>query len=152
MTTKNIIANVFADTGVLVSPDEIQEKIDEFSRFKVPDFEVWRAVVRHFMKEKGMKPHDSNECILDVSDGKWIDIQVKVMDVWKNKSDSIPQAGIVCDGSMPINFFVWESFEIEVPLIPGYLYEFQNVFVNCYPDVLKVNVTGQSRIICIEED
>ena len=151
MITKNIIAHVFADYGVAISTYEIQEKIDEFSRFKVQDFEVWRAVIRYFMKEKGMKPYDSNEDIVDEPNGKWIDIQAKVVQVWKINSDSIFQAGIVCDGRMSINFFVWECFEIGDPLIPGYLYDFQNVFVSCYPDFLQVNITDQSTIICIEE-
>jgi len=101
-----------------------------------------------------MKLYESHdETLMDVPEiGKWMDIQVKVVDIWKNKSDTIPLSGIVCDGIMNINFFIWESFEIGFPLISGYLYDFQNVFVNCYPGILQVNVTGQSSIICIEED
>lgn len=153
MTTKNIIANVFADYGVLISPEEIQEKIDEFSKFKVSDYEVWRAVVRVLALEKGMKLYDSNdEAIVEVPNGKWIDMQVKVVDIWKINSDYIYLGGIVCDGRMLLNFFVWECFEIDSPLIPGYVYDFQNVFVSCYPDIVQVNITDKSSIICIEED
>lgn len=152
MTTKYIIANVFANTGLLLSPDEIQKKIDEFSFFKVQDFEVWRTVVRYFMKENGLKTFDSNECIVDEPNGKWIDIQVKVVQVWKINSDPIYLAGVICDGRMLLNFFVWESFEIDIPLIPGSVYDFKNVFVSYYPAILQIDITDQSSIICIEED
>lgn len=150
------ISERFAKKGVVINQEKIQEKMDELSKFKVPEIEVSRTVIRNLEKETGIRLEDvqcvSVEDIKQIEDGKWISLKAKVVQLWENTSDSIAQVGLIGDETGVIKFTVWKTAAIEIRLVQGNSYIFQNVVTGSFSDKMQVAVTSTSQIIPIAEE
>jgi replication factor A1 len=129
--------------------------MDELSKFKVPELEISRTVIRNLEKETGVKLDEDVHCgnIEDIIEvGKWISLKAKVVQLWDSNSDSISQAGLIGDETGVIKFTIWKTAGIEIRLIQGNSYIFQNVVTGSFNDKMQIAVTSTSQIIPIAEE
>jgi replication factor A1 len=149
----NEISERFAEKGVVISQEKIQEKMNELSKFKVPEIEVSRTVIRNFEKETGIRLVDVQSVSVEkiIEEGKWISLRAKVIQLW-DSSDSISQVGLIGDETGVIKFTIWKTAGIEIRLLQGNSYLFQNVVTGSFSDKMQIAVTSTSKIIPITEE
>jgi replication factor A1 len=141
------ISERFAKKGVVIKQEKIQEKMDELSKFKVPELEISRAVIRNLEKETGIRLEDQCVSIEDIiEEGKWISLKAKVIQLWDN-SDSISQVGLIGDETGVIKFTIWKTAGIDITVSQGNSYIFQNVVSSCFNDKMQIAVTSTSHIL-----
>ena len=93
------------DQKIDVSDEEIESRLKKLIvDFRVPEGEARRSVLNYFLKEHGVMPaaRASSEKvkIADIKEsGRWVDLEVKVLDLWKPASGSVSQTGLVGDGT-----------------------------------------------------
>jgi replication factor A1 len=149
------ISERFAEKGVVISQEKIQEKMDELSKFKVPELEVSRTVIRNFEKETGIRLVDVQSLSVEkiTEEGKWISLRAKVIQLWEStSSDSISQVGLIGDETGVIKFTIWKTAGIDIKVSQGNSYIFQNVVTGSFSDKMQIAVTSTSQIIPIAEE
>jgi replication factor A1 len=149
------ISERFAEKKVVISQEKIQEKMDELSKFKVPELEISRTVIRNLEKETGVKLDEDVHCgyIEDIIEvGKWISLKAKVVQLWDSNSDSISQAGLIGDETGVIKFTIWKTAGIGIMVAQGNSYTFQNVVTGSFNDKMQIAVTSASQILPNSED
>ena len=142
------ISERFAKKGVVISHEKIQEKMDELTKFKVPELEVSRTVIRNIEKETGVKL-ETVPCVYIediIEEGIWISLKAKVIQLW-DSSDSISQVGLIGDETGVIKFTIWRSAGVNIPVIQGNSYIFQNVVTGSFNDKMQIAVTSTSQIV-----
>ncbi|CAG0967416.1 hypothetical protein METP3_01230 [Methanosarcinales archaeon] len=142
------ISERFAKKGVVINQEKIQEKMDELSKFKVPELEISRAVIRNLEKETGIKLEDVQCVSIEdiIEEGKWISLKAKVIQLW-DSSDSISQVGLIGDETGVIKFTIWKTAGIDITVSQGNSYIFQNVVSSCFNDKMQIAVTSMSHIL-----
>lgn len=149
------ISERFAEKKVVISQEKIQEKMDELSKFKVPEIEISRAVIRYLEKETGVNLEDIHCGYIEdiIEDGKWISVKAKVIQLWEStSSDSISQVGLIGDETGVIKFTIWKTAGINIPVIQGNSYIFQNVVTGSFNDKMQIAVTSASQILPNSEE
>ncbi len=147
------ISERFAKKGVVINQEKIQEKMDELSKFKVPELEISRAVIRNLEKETGIKLEDVQCVSIEdiIEEGKWISLKAKVIQLW-DSSDSISQVGLIGDETGVIKFTIWKTAGIDITVSQGNSYIFQNVVSSCFNDKMQIAVTSMSHILSNAEE
>jgi replication factor A1 len=138
------------DQKIEVSDEEIESRLKKLIvDFRVPEGEARRSVLNYFLKEHGVMPaaRASSEKvkIADIKEsGRWVDLEVKVLDLWEPASGTISQTGLVGDGTGSLKFVKWTKSELpDLELGKSYLLrrvvtdEFQGRFS------VKLNKTSQ---------
>ena len=138
------------DQKIDVSDEEIESRLKKLIvDFRVPEGEARRSVLNYFLKEHGVMPaaRASSEKvkIADIKEsGRWVDLEVKVLDLWEPASGTISQTGLVGDGTGSLKFVKWTKSELpDLELGKSYLLrrvvtdEFQGRFS------VKLNKTSQ---------
>ena len=138
------------DQKIDVSDEEIESRLKKLIvDFRVPEGEARRSVLNYFLKEHGVMPaaRASSEKvkIADIKEsGRWVDLEVKVLDIWEPASGTISQTGLVGDGTGSLKFVKWTKSELpDMELGKSYLLrrvvtdEFQGRFS------VKLNKTSQ---------
>jgi len=117
--------------------------------FRVPEAEARRSVINYFLKEHGITPQartgSEKVRIADIKEaGKWVDVEVKVLDLWESASPTISQTGLVGDGTGSLKFVKWSKSDLpDMELGKSYL--LRNVITDEYQGrfSLKLNRTSQ---------
>jgi len=151
----------FQELGVEISPEDIEDRLDKMvSKFKVPKEEARRSVVNYFLKEHNIPRNQfytgqSESPMMKVSelntDGKWVNIKGKVVQLWENTHESISQVGLIADETGTIKFTKWGSAEF-AELAEGQSYLFRNVVVNEWNGKFQINMNKSSSAEQIEEN
>jgi replication factor A1 len=101
-----------------VSGDEIEARLKMLiDDYKVPEGEARRSVLNYFLKEHGVFPvaraGSEKVKIAEISQpGKWVDLEVKVLDLWEPGSEAIAQTGLIGDGTGAVKFVKWAKAEL----------------------------------------
>ncbi len=101
------------DQKIEVPDDEIEARLRKLiEEFSVPESEARRSVLNYFFKEHGIKPTAvTNSEKIKISDikepGKWVDLKIKVLQLWEPTNDTISQTGLVGDDTGKIKFVKW---------------------------------------------
>jgi len=83
--------------------------------------------------------------IEEVKPGDWVDLHVKVVQLWDNEHESIRQVGILGDKTGIIKFVSWEKSN--QPLLEeGAEYEITNLPVSEYGEYKQVSLNTTSEI------
>jgi len=117
--------------------------------FRVPEAEARRSVINYFLKEHGITPQartgSEKVRIADIKEaGKWVDVEVKVLDLWEPASPTISQTGLVGDGTGSLKFVKWSKSDLpDMELGKSYL--LRNTITDEYQGrfSLKLNRTSQ---------
>ena len=152
------IAEQFSD-HVDVTEDEVETKLQQLvEEYQVPLDEATRSVRNSYLEEAGIERDEisqgGNERLLvnDIDqDEQWVDLRVKLVDLWDPRSDSISQVGLLGDESGTIKFVAFETSELE-QLEEGQCYELSNVVTDEYQGTYSVKLNRTTTITEIDEE
>ncbi len=138
------------DQKIEVPEEEIASHLKKaIEDFHVPEGEARRSVLNYFLKEHGVTfPARASSEKVKISEiagpDRWVDLEVKVLDLWEPATEAISQTGLIGDGSGSIKFVKWTKSELpDLELGKSYLLkrlvtdEFQGRFS------VKLNKTSQ---------
>jgi replication factor A1 len=157
---KELVDNISArllDQKIKVPDEEIESRLKKLIEdFRVPEIEAKRSVLNYFLKEHGVIPlaRASSEK-LKISEingpGKWVDLEIKVLDLWEPATVSISQTGLVGDGSGSMKFVKWSKAELP-NLELGKSYILKNVVTDEFQGRFSVKLNRSSQIEPREKD
>jgi replication factor A1 len=146
------------DQGVEVPEGEIESRLRMLIEdFRVPESEARRSVLNYFLKEHGLTPirgatrgASEKAKVSGISEpGKWIDLEVKVLELWDPTSSSISQTGLVGDETGSLKFVKWAKAGIP-DLEEGKSYLLKNVTTDEYQGRFSVKINRTSEITPLE--
>ncbi len=148
------IQTQFKDMGIEVPLEEIEERLDKLiNKFKVPANEARKNTVNVLLKQYNV---DKNEFfnqskpatmsnIADVKADQWVNVDIKVLQLWDNSNSSISQVGLVGDSTGRIKFIKWARDNLP-DVEEGKSYRFSNVVVNEWNGKLELTLNRTSSI------
>jgi replication factor A1 len=152
------IAEQFSD-HVDVDPDDVEERLATLvDEYRVPVDEARRSVTNSYLEDAGMERDElgrggSEEVLVnDIDeDEQWVDLRVKLVDLWEPRSDSISQVGLLGDESGTIKFVAFETSDLP-ELTEGQAYELANVVTDEYEGSYSVKLNRTTQITEIDEE
>jgi len=152
------IAEQFTD-HMDVSTDEIEQTLQQLvTEWEVPVDEAKRSVTIIYLDKAGISRDELDSSGTEVTlvgdineDGQWVDIAVKVVELWEPRFDSISQVGLVGDESGRIKFLVFESSKLS-KLEKGESYKLQNVVSEKYHGDYSIKLNRTTAITKLDED
>lgn len=148
------IVEQFSDHADL-DVDDVQSRLKKLANYGVQVSEAKRATINHYKEETGVESINSQSSDVLVSDideeEQWVDVTVKLVELWEPRSDSISQVGLVGDESGRIKFTSFETSELE-KLEEGECYRLQNVVSNEYQGRYSINLNRTTTIEKIDEE
>jgi len=147
--------------GDLPSEEEVASRLDHMTnQYKVPLDEARRAAVSHYRDVFGLEYDDlefPGQSAGDVTlssvdqDEQWVDVTVKVVELWDPTHDSIDQVGLIGDESGQLKFTKWAKAELPA-LDEGSIYELSNVITSEYEGRYSINLNSRSNIEPVDGD
>jgi replication factor A1 len=144
------VAARLRDQKIEVPEEEIASRLKKLIEdFRVPEGEARRSVLNYFLKEHGVvSPARAGSEKVKISEiagpGRWVDLEVKVLDLWEPATEAISQTGLIGDGSGSMKFVKWTKSGLpDLELGKSYILkrvvtdEFQGKFS------IKLNKTSQ---------
>ena len=145
-----------------VSVEEIHERLETLvEEYKVPVEEARRSVTSSYLDDAGMD-RDSlgggggggNEELLvaDIdTDEQWLDVTIKIVDLWEPRSDSIAQVGLVGDESGTVKFTKWATSDLP-ELEEEAVYRLENVVTDEYQGDFSIKLNRTTSIEELDEE
>lgn len=139
--------------------DEVEQRIKKLTgEYGVPLDEARRSTINSYRDEAGIEPEDiigsgSDEVLVSEIDEEemWVDVTVKLVELWEPRSDSIAQVGLVGDESGRIKFTSFATSELE-ELEEGESYQLKNVVSDEYQGRYSIKLNKTTSIDKIDED
>jgi len=152
------IAEQFSD-HLNVDADEVEERLENLvNEYRVPLDEARRSVTNSYLDDAGMERDElgrggSESALVDEidEDEQWVDLRVKLVDLWEPRSDSISQVGLLGDESGTIKFVAFETSDLP-ELTEGQAYELSNVVTDEYEGSYSVKLNRTTGITEIDEE
>jgi replication factor A1 len=152
------IAEQFSD-HIDVSTDEIEQRLEQLvTEYKVPVSEAKRSVTNSYLDEADLDRDElgrggADAVLVDEidQDEQWVDVTVKVVDLWEPRSDSISQVGLVGDESGRIKFVAFETSELD-ELEEGTSYKLGNVVTDEYQGDYSIKLNRTTTITELDEE
>jgi replication factor A1 len=85
------------------------------------------------------------------ADEQWIDVTVKLVELWEPRSDSISQVGLLGDESGTIKFVAFETSDLP-ELEEGSVYRLENVVTDEYEGRFSVKLNRTTTITELDEE
>ena len=151
------IAEQFSD-HLDVGPDEVEERLENLvNEYRVPLDEARRSVTNSYLDDAGMERDELSRGgtelvrVNDIDeDEQWVDLRVKLVDLWEPRSDSVSQVGLLGDESGTIKFVAFETSDLP-DLTEGQSYELSNVVTDEYEGDYSVKLNRTTTITEIDE-
>ncbi|MCD5409205.1 MAG: replication factor A [Methanocellales archaeon] len=140
----------FSEMDIEVPLEEIESKLDALiNEYRVPVDEAKRSVVNQYLRKSDIPELVK---IRDIqSEGQWVSLKAKVVQLWTSESESIAQAGLIGDETGTIKFTKWAKSDL--PLVEeGKCYMFKNVVTDEWQGRFQVNFNKNTEIQEIEEN
>jgi ssDNA-binding replication factor A large subunit len=142
-----------------VSVEEIHDRLTTLVEdYKVPASEARRSVINTYLDEAGMDRDElgggSNERkSIDEIDAaeEWIDLTVKVVDLWEPRSDAVAQVGLLGDETGTIKFTKWSKSDLP-SIEEEAVYELRNVVTDEYQGQFSVKLNRTTTIQELDEE
>jgi len=141
-----------------ISVEEVEDRLDTLvNEYKVPLSEARRSVTNTYLDEAGMDRDalggGGNEHVravdIDAAE-EWVDMTVKVVDLWEPRSDAVAQVGLVGDESGTIKFTKWSKSDLPA-LDEGSVYRLRNVVTDEYEGQFSVKLNRTTTIEELDE-
>jgi replication factor A1 len=155
------IRDKFLKLGIDVPLADIESRLDELiTKFKVPSSEAQRSVTNYFLKKYSIPKNEfyarqaepQLTKIADLSEnGQWVNLKVKVIQLWTNTHESISQVGLLGDETGIIKFTKWQSTELS-DLKQGESYLLKNIVIDEYNGRFSVKLNRTSSIEKLAEE
>lgn len=147
------------EQGVEVAPEDVEKRLRLLvETFSVPENEATRSVVNYFLKEHGIMPTStfsrSSEAVKVAevtSPNSWVDLEVKVLELWDPTSSAISQTGLVGDDTGAIKFVKWTKSELP-EMVEGKSYSLKNVVTDEFQGRFSVKLNRTSEISELETE
>jgi len=145
------------DQKIEVPDEEIASRLKKLiDDFRVPESEARRSVLNYFLKEHGIMPtvRASSEKvkISEIKEaGKWVDLEVKVLDLWEPATEAISQTGLIGDGSGSMKFVKWAKSELP-NLVLGQSYLLKRMVTDEFQGRFSVKLNRTSQIEPLEKE
>jgi len=139
------------DQKIDVSDEDIESRLKKLIvDFRVPESEARRSVLNYFLKEHGIMPaarvSSEKVKIADIKEaGRWVDLEVKVLELWEPASGTISQTGLVGDGTGSLKFVKWTKSELP-DLEEGKSYILRRVVTDEFQGRFSVKLNRTSQI------
>ena len=157
---KEIIDQISArlrEQNILVPDEEIEVRLKKLiDDFRVPEGEARRSVLNYFQKEHGIMPQaraSSEKVKLSEikESGRWVDLEVKVLDLWEPATEAISQTGLVGDGSGAMKFVKWKKSDLP-DLVLGQSYSLKKVITDEFQGRFSIKLNRTSQIEPLENE
>ena len=145
------------DQKIEVLDEEIASRLKKLiDDFRVPEGEARRSVLNYFLKEHGIMPvvRASSEKvkISEIKEaGKWVDLEVKVLDLWEPATEAISQTGLIGDASGSMKFVKWAKSELP-NLELGQSYLLKRMVTDEFQGRFSVKLNRTSQIEPLEKE
>jgi replication factor A1 len=145
------------DQKIVVPDEEIVSRLKKLiEEFRVPESEARRSVLNYFLKEHGVVPvaraGSEKVKVSDIKEsGKWVDLEVKVLDLWDPATEAISQTGLIGDGSGSMKFVKWTKSELP-NLELGKSYILRNLVTDEFQGKFSVKLNRTSQVETLEKD
>ncbi len=145
------------DQKIEVPDEEIASRLKKLiDDFRVPEGEARRSVLNYFLKEHGVIPQvrasSEKVKISEIKEaGKWVDLEVKVLDLWEPATEAISQTGLIGDGSGSMKFVKWTKSELP-NLELGQSYLLKKVVTDEFQGRFSVKLNRTSQIEPLEKE
>src|SRR6056297_1802789 len=152
------IAAQFSD-HLDIDTDEVEVRLQQLvTEYKVPVDEARRSLTNSYLDEAGLDRDElgrggAEAVLVDEidQDEQWVDVTVKVVDLWEPRSDSISQVGLVGDESGRTKFVAFETSELE-ELEEGKSYKLANVVTDEYQGDYSIKLNRTTTITELDEE
>ncbi|XVH32962.1 replication factor A [Haloferacaceae archaeon DSL9] len=153
------IAEQFSD-HLDVDVDDVEERLENLvNEYRVPVDEARRSVENSYLDEAGVERDEigrgGGAQAVQVNeideDEQWVDLTVKLVDLWEPRSDSISQVGLLGDESGTIKFVSFTTSELP-ELEEGSVYKLGNVVTDEYQGRYSVKLNRTTTITELDED
>ncbi|MFB6133930.1 MAG: replication factor A, partial [Halanaeroarchaeum sp.] len=139
--------------------EAVEDRLERLvTDYKVPLSEARRSVENHYLDEAGLdrdvlgRGSDTEVDVADVdSADQWVNVTVKVVDLWEPRSDAVGQVGLVGDETGTIKFTAWAKSDLP-PLEEGAVYRLENVVTDEYQGRYSIKLNRTTTITELEED
>mgnify|MGYP005848031299 FL=1 len=143
------------DVGV----DEIETRLETLvSEYRVPVDEAERSIVSSYLDEAGMDRDDlsggagESATVADIdAPEEWLDLTVKVVDLWEPGADSIAQVGLLGDETGTVKFTKWAKSDL-AELDEGAVYRLEGVVTDEYQERFSVKLNSATTIEELDAD
>jgi len=141
-----------------ISQDEIKEKLTTLvEEYQVPLNEARRSVRNNLVDEttadqSNVDSQNQAVAVEEIDEAeRWVDITVKVVDLWEPRSDSIAQVGLLGDKTGRIKFTAWATSDL-TSLSEGSVYRLENVVTDEYQGQYSVKLNRTTTITELDTD
>ncbi|MGZ4868931.1 MAG: replication factor A [Halobacteriota archaeon] len=148
----------FLEQGVTVPTSDIEQRLNSLVYdFKVPVEEARRSVVSYFAKlhpKEGVASETEviHTKITDINaEDRWINVRVRVVQLWEPNSPSIAQVGLLGDETGTIKFTSWSNANLPI-LRDGQSYSIHNVVTKSWQGRFSVSLNKASEIAPLDEE
>jgi replication factor A1 len=157
---KELVDQVLArlrDQKIEVPEAEVEARLRMLiENYSVPEGEARRSVLNYFLKEHGVTPAaraaSEKVKVSEISEpGRWVDLEVKVLDLWEPANETISQTGLVGDGSGAVKFVKWAKSGLP-NLEVGKSYLLKNVVTDEFQGKFSVKLNRTSQIEALEKE
>jgi replication factor A1 len=148
----------FFEQGIEVSAGEIEKRFRSLIYdFKVPAEEARKSVLSYYAK---LQPEHRLATAAEVkyakitdvtAENRWINLRVRVLQLWEPNSPSIAQVGLVGDESGAIKFTSWSNANLP-SLKEGQSYSMQNVITKSWQGRFSVSLNKATKIAPLVEE
>lgn len=138
-----------------IDVEAVEERLDTLiNEYKVPVEEARRSVVSAYLDESGMdrdelgggRGGNPEAQAADIDEPEqWVDMTVKVVDLWEPRSDSVAQVGLLGDESGTIKFTKWAASDLP-KLNEGAVYRLGNLVTDEYEGRFSVKLNKTTSI------
>ena len=152
------IAEQFSD-HLDVTQEDVEERLETLvNEYRVPLDEARRSVVSQYLDEADLERDelgsaDSELTLLgDIDeDEQWVDLEVKVADLWEPGHESIAQVGLLGDESGTMKFVSFDTSDLP-ELEEGVSYALSNVVTDEYEGSYSVKLNKTTTITELDEE
>jgi len=145
------------EQGVEVPASEVEPRLKMLvENFKVPEGEARRSVMNYFLKEHGITPsktfsrEGARVKVGEINEsGRWVDLNVKVLQLWQPTTDAISQTGLIADESGKIKFTKWSRDNLPM-LEEGKSYSIKSAVTDEFQGRFGIKLTKNSKISALD--
>lgn len=142
-----------------IDVDEIEARLETLvSEYRVPVEEARRSIISSYLDEADMEREDlsggssQSASVADINaPEEWLDLTVKIVDLWEPGAESIAQVGLLGDETGTIKFTKWAKSELP-ELEEGAVYRLESVVTDEYQGRFSVKLNSSTTIEELDTD
>jgi ssDNA-binding replication factor A large subunit len=154
--------NDHIDVSVEEIEADLQKLVQEYS---VPLDEATRTIRERYKEENGVaeddlySPENEQVAISEVpnrhemadDDGEWVDLEVKLVELWEPRADSIGQVGLIGDETGTTKFTAWAKSDLPT-LEEGESYRLSSVVTDKFDGNYSVKLNSATDVETLDEE